>query len=128
MSVILNLREFDDDLALKGYHTRQVWAGSVRQLIGGGVVDQQVAVQIGQEIMISADLDGGDLYGEFSLDDRDFLLALKASRATVAFEYHDGISLLVCVTEVDLEPLLGEVDPDEDSLFYGDVTLLIKGV
>lgn len=125
MSVVINSRTFDDNLNLIGYAGRALRAGSVRYLSGGGCVDQSVAVDSGQQVTISADLNSGKAYGLFSAADRDYLNDLRSAGSTVAVN-HYGTVFQARVMAVDLEPLLGEVDPDAESVFIGPVTLLVK--
>lgn len=125
MSIVqLGAIELDDDLTLTGFESRPLRASSVRYLLDGGVVDQSVAIS-GGELVLSADGQGNQIYGSFTLAQVEAINALRASRQVVSFTHHRG-AWQVKVIGAEFAQVNELVNPASDQLYTGRVTLLIK--
>jgi len=120
----LDVVELDDDLSLTGFENRPLRAGSVRYLLDGGYVDQSVGVS-GGELVLSADVQGNQIYGSFTLAQVEAINALRASRQVVPFTHHRG-SWQVKVIGAEFAQVQEVVNPTSEQLYTGRVTLLIK--
>lgn len=123
MTVSLGGIVLDDDLRLVGDLGPQI-AMSVRRTFGAPVA-QRCQVTAGKVLVLSADMDGNDIYGEFTRTQYQQIAALRDGGNPIDLVHHNGTYQVIIPSDgINLTSIDDHSDPGPDESYTGTITMI----